>query len=123
MFNALARLAEDASAFSAPGESAAGESALEMEARADEILHSPAPKRPAKSEPGSDGEDLASGDVEFARLQLIEKFKPVAVRDARAATSCGSARHHACGAAPIAGAQDEDSSPGKRSGEREARGA
>ncbi len=76
VFNALARLAEDASAFSAPGESAAGESALEMEARADEILHSPAPKRPAKSEPGSDGEDLASGDVEFARLQLIEKFKP-----------------------------------------------
>ena len=76
VFNALARLAEDASAFSAPGESAAGESALEMEARADEILHSPAPKRPAKSEPAYDGEDLASGDVEFARLQLIEKFKP-----------------------------------------------
>jgi predicted Zn finger-like uncharacterized protein len=76
VFNALARLAEDASAFSAPGESAAGESALEMEARADEILHSPAPKRPAKSDSGSDGEDLATGDVEFARLQLIEKFKP-----------------------------------------------
>ena len=34
VFNALARLAEDASAFSA------GESPLEMEARADEILHS-----------------------------------------------------------------------------------
>ena len=81
VFNALARLAEDASAFSTPGESASGEgssreSALEMEARADEILHSPAPKRPVDPEPADDGEDFASGDVEFARLQLIEKFKP-----------------------------------------------
>jgi predicted Zn finger-like uncharacterized protein len=71
VFNALARLAEAASAFATPGESA-----LEMEARADEILHSPTPKRPAAPEPASDGEDVASGDVEFARLQLIEKFKP-----------------------------------------------
>jgi predicted Zn finger-like uncharacterized protein len=79
VFNALARLAEDATAFSTPGESTAGsprESALEMEARADEILHSPTPKRPAEPELASDGEDFASGDVEFARLQLIEKFKP-----------------------------------------------
>jgi predicted Zn finger-like uncharacterized protein len=79
VFNALARLAEDATAFSTPGESAAGsprESALEMEARADEILHSPAPKRPAEPELAPDGEDFASGEVEFARLQLIEKFKP-----------------------------------------------
>jgi predicted Zn finger-like uncharacterized protein len=76
VFNALARLAEDASAFVTPGESPAGESALEMEARADEILHSPTPKRPAKPAPASDGEVLASGDVEFARLQLIDKFKP-----------------------------------------------
>jgi predicted Zn finger-like uncharacterized protein len=79
VFNALARLAEDATAFSTPGEMAAGsprESALEMEARADEILHSPTPKRPAEPELASDGEDFAPGDVEFARLQLIEKFKP-----------------------------------------------
>jgi predicted Zn finger-like uncharacterized protein len=81
VFNALARLAEDASAFSTSGESAAGEgspreSALEMEARADEILHSPTPKRQAEPELASEGEDFASGDVEFARLQLIEKFKP-----------------------------------------------
>lgn len=79
VFNALARLAEDATAFSTPGESAAGsprESALEMEARADEILHSPTAKRPAEPELASDGEDFASGDVEFARLQLIDKFKP-----------------------------------------------
>jgi predicted Zn finger-like uncharacterized protein len=86
VFNALARLAEDASAFSTPDESAAGEgssregspheSALEMEARADEILHSPTPKRPAEPERASDDEDFVSGDVDFARLQLIEKFKP-----------------------------------------------
>jgi len=82
VFNALARLAEDASAFAPPGESAAGgeasprESPLEMEARADEILHSPPQKRPAEPAAASDGEDFASGNVEFARLQLLEKFKP-----------------------------------------------
>ncbi len=77
IFNALARLAEDASAFSAPGESSdPRESALEMEARADEILRSPSPKRPAGPGPADDGEDLAAGDVEFARLQLIDNFKP-----------------------------------------------
>ena len=46
VFNALARLAEDATAFASPGEGTARESALEMEARADEILRSPTPKRP-----------------------------------------------------------------------------
>ena len=76
VFNALARLAEDASAFATPGEGAPRESALEMEARADEILRSPTPKRPAEREPALDADDLAAGDVEFARLQLIEKFKP-----------------------------------------------
>jgi predicted Zn finger-like uncharacterized protein len=82
VFNALARLAEDASAFptpggSAPGEGSPRESALEMEARADEILHSPMPTRPAPPEPAPDGEDdLEATDVEFARLQLIDKFKP-----------------------------------------------
>ena len=76
VFNALARLAEDANAFAAPGEGSHRESALEMEARADEILHSPTPQRPAQPEPGSDGDDLMAGDVEFARLQLIDKFKP-----------------------------------------------
>jgi predicted Zn finger-like uncharacterized protein len=76
VFNALARLAEDANAFATPGDGPPRESALEMEARADEILRSPAPKPPMKTSPASDDEDFASGDVEFARLQLIEKFKP-----------------------------------------------
>ena len=111
VFNALARLAEDASAFSAPGESAAGESALEMEARADEILHSPAPKRPAKSEPASDGEDLASADVEFARLQLIEKFKPSRHETPAPPRHVAPPVTTPAVPLPIAGAQDEDSSP------------
>jgi predicted Zn finger-like uncharacterized protein len=80
VFNALARLAEDASAFSTPaaeaGDDSPRESALEMEARADEILRSPTPKRPAAPAPGADGDDFASGDVEFASLQIIEKFMP-----------------------------------------------
>jgi predicted Zn finger-like uncharacterized protein len=68
VFNALARLAEDASAFPP------SESPLEMEARADEILQSPAPP-PAPAPPSRD-EDLEAADVDFARLQLIDKFKP-----------------------------------------------
>lgn len=70
VFNALARLAEDASAFPP------GESALEMEARADEILHSSKPAaRPALSA-DFDSEDLGAADSEFARLQVIDKFQP-----------------------------------------------
>ena len=69
VFNALARLAEDASAFATPGESA-----LEMEARADAILHSPSPSRPAPPESAPDDDDIGASD--FARLELIEKFKP-----------------------------------------------
>ena len=64
VFNALARLAEDAGAFAAPGESA-----LEMEARADEILHSPPPRRAQEAAPA---EDFSAADVDFARLQLID---------------------------------------------------
>ncbi len=59
-----------------PHEEPPHESALEMEARADEILRSPAPNRPAAREPPFDGEDFASGDVEVAHLQLIDNFTP-----------------------------------------------
>jgi predicted Zn finger-like uncharacterized protein len=101
VFNALARLAEDASAFPTPGESA-----LEMEARADEILHSPMPTRSAPPEPASDGEDFGETDVEFARLQLIEKFKPTGHETAaplrRAVSPTGAPL--APGAAPAPGA-------------------
>jgi predicted Zn finger-like uncharacterized protein len=61
---------------SAHGDGPDHESALEMETRADAILHSPAPNRPAGREPPSDIEDFASGDVEVAHLQLIDNFTP-----------------------------------------------
>ncbi len=73
VFNALARLAEDASAFST------GESPLDMEARADRILQSPADSAvsavlPALSEAAApqEAEDLTATDVEFARLQVLD---------------------------------------------------
>jgi len=69
VFNALARLAEDASAFPA------GESPLEMEERADEILHSTVPPLHQTAKPAEDFEDSNEhGGVEFARLQVLEKF-------------------------------------------------
>ena len=102
VFNALARLAEEASAFTTPGDSSPGESALEMEARADEILHSPMPTRPAPPEPASDGEELEATDVEFARLQLIDKFKP-------SGHEIPAPLRHAV--APTAGAQAPNAAP------------
>jgi predicted Zn finger-like uncharacterized protein len=65
VFNALARLAEDASAFPA------GESPLEMEARADEILHSVPVAEPSPTA-AQQPEDLDGSDAEFARLQVID---------------------------------------------------
>ncbi|MGO9513776.1 MAG: DUF3426 domain-containing protein [Steroidobacteraceae bacterium] len=65
VFNALARLAEDASAFST------GESPLEMETRADEILRSTVPAA-TEAAPPKQREDLAAADVEFARLQILD---------------------------------------------------
>jgi predicted Zn finger-like uncharacterized protein len=94
VFNALARLAEDANAFST------GESPLEMETRADQILHSALitmetiepvepvepvepmepvePVEPAVSTESADPteqdspEDFAAADVEFAHLLVLE---------------------------------------------------
>jgi predicted Zn finger-like uncharacterized protein len=72
VFNALTRLAEDASAFPA------GESALEMETRADEILHSavePAViEEPAVIDTAApkEPEDLATADLGFARLEVFD---------------------------------------------------
>src|SRR5271165_4339828 len=73
VFNALARLAEDGSAFST------GESSLDMEARADRILQSPADPAvsavlPALSESAApqEAEDFTAADAEFARLQVLD---------------------------------------------------
>jgi predicted Zn finger-like uncharacterized protein len=58
VFNALARLAEDSTGFGR------GESSLELETRADEILHSVEPVAPATTAPPSDSE--------VARLEVME---------------------------------------------------
>jgi predicted Zn finger-like uncharacterized protein len=75
VFNALARLAEDATAFSM------GESPLEMETRADQILHSAMistdpiePAEPAESPEQVAPEDFAAADVEFAQLLVLELY-------------------------------------------------
>jgi hypothetical protein len=64
VFNALAHLAEDPSAFTA------GESSFDLETRADNILQSPAPPSPQRATPGSD--DFAPPGVEIARLQILD---------------------------------------------------
>jgi len=64
VFNALAHLAEDPSAFTA------GESSFDLETRADSILQSPAPPSPQRTAPNSD--DFAPPGVEIARLQILD---------------------------------------------------
>src|SRR6202046_5577801 len=64
VFNALAHLAEDASAFTS------GESSFDLETRADSILESPAPPSARRAPAGA--EDLAPDGVEIARLQIID---------------------------------------------------
>ncbi|HEY6619395.1 MAG TPA: zinc-ribbon and DUF3426 domain-containing protein [Steroidobacteraceae bacterium] len=64
IFNALAHLAEDPSAFTA------GESSFDLETRADNILQSPAPASPQRATPSSD--DFAPPGVEIARLQILD---------------------------------------------------
>jgi predicted Zn finger-like uncharacterized protein len=69
VFNALAHLAEDASAFST------GESSFELETRADSILASPArttPRTPTPAATPTPAEDLAPPGVEIARLQILD---------------------------------------------------
>jgi predicted Zn finger-like uncharacterized protein len=68
VFNAVARLAEDATAF------AAGESSLELEARADHILQAPsAPAAAGPPEPEElDEPDEPAPGVEVAHLQVQE---------------------------------------------------
>jgi predicted Zn finger-like uncharacterized protein len=64
VFNALAHLAEDASAFTL------GESSFELETRADNILESPAPPSPQRVPPSA--EEFAPPGVEIARLQILD---------------------------------------------------
>ena len=65
VFNALARLAEDSSAFTA------GESSLELETRADSILESLGSAQGVQ-EAAKDSEDFARPGVEIARLEIVD---------------------------------------------------
>jgi predicted Zn finger-like uncharacterized protein len=68
VFNALARLAEDATAFTA------GESSLELEARADHILQEPSV--PPATEPADLEEfDEPAPGVEVAHLQVLDRLE------------------------------------------------
>jgi predicted Zn finger-like uncharacterized protein len=64
VFNALAHLAEDASAFTS------GENSIDLETRADSILRSPAPPSPRRAPPSA--EDPAPPGIEIARLQILD---------------------------------------------------
>ena len=64
IFNALAHLAEDASAFTT------GESSFELETRADSILQSPAPPSSRRAQPSP--EDSDPSGMEIARLQILD---------------------------------------------------
>lgn len=65
VFNALARLAEDASAFEA------GESSLDLETRADSILETVLPPQVAQAM-ARDAEEFAAPGVEIARLEILD---------------------------------------------------
>jgi predicted Zn finger-like uncharacterized protein len=65
VFNALAHLAEDASAF------VTGESAFELESRADRILQTPVAAPPSRPAPQG-SEDFVPPGVEIARLQILD---------------------------------------------------
>src|SRR5258707_6696297 len=64
IFNALAHLAEDASAFTI------GESSFELETRADSILQSPAPPSSRRAQPSP--EDSVPPGIEIAPLQILD---------------------------------------------------
>src|SRR5271168_2769953 len=66
VFNALARLAEDANAF------AAKESSYDLETRADSILREPSPPHPARAPEPDIDDDFGTPGVEIARLQILD---------------------------------------------------
>ena len=65
VFNALARLAEDSGSFSA------GESPLDLEARADSILESVTAHQVVQTA-GKDGEEFVPPGVEIAQLEILD---------------------------------------------------
>ncbi len=71
VFNALARLAEDASAFETAADHAPHESAHDLEVRADHILGSDAGRQASQAAPDR-GHDTHTPGIEIARLQVLE---------------------------------------------------
>ena len=84
VFNALARLAEDANAFAVNNESS-----HDLETRADSILHEPAAPNPPRAEETSD--DFGPPGVEIARLQILDWNE--ADRTAAEAAAVGADEH------------------------------
>jgi predicted Zn finger-like uncharacterized protein len=66
VFNALARLAEDSTAFTK------GESSLDLETRADEILQFLEPVAPADTPPQGAGDKTADDGTEIAHLEVVD---------------------------------------------------
>jgi predicted Zn finger-like uncharacterized protein len=66
VFNALAHLAEDPSAFTI------SETEIDLEARADSILESPAPPTPRRPPPAAQQDEDGPPGIEIARLQILD---------------------------------------------------
>jgi predicted Zn finger-like uncharacterized protein len=95
VFNALAHLAEDPSAFTTT------ETELDLEVRADNILGSPAPPTPRRAAPDPTNDEDAPPGVEIARLQILDWNEG----DTRSSTPAAEA---AAAAAAAAAAQQVD---------------
>jgi predicted Zn finger-like uncharacterized protein len=105
LFNALARLAEDATAFTP------GESALDLETRADSILESTVALKIAEAV-AKDYEEYAPPGVEIARLQVLdwsEEDQAVDMEDAAADAAEDAAVEEAAIQAAATATADADS--------------
>lgn len=107
LFNALTRLAEDATAFTP------GESALDLETRADSILESTVALKIAEAV-AKDYEEYAPPGVEIARLQVLdwsEEDQAIDMEDAAADAAADAAEDAAVEQAAIQAAAAADADP------------
>jgi predicted Zn finger-like uncharacterized protein len=101
VFNALAHLAEDPSAFTT------SETEIDLEARADSILEAPPPPIPRRAPPAPAKDEDESPGVEIARLQILDWNESEARGDARSSTRAPSP--------PEPAAETEDEAMGESS--------
>ncbi len=102
VFNALARLAEDANTFTS------SETEFELESRADSILESPVPGTPRRAP--DPGEDSLPPGVEVARLQILdwsEDELPAAPAAVRTETRAAGGDEDAADTRPDDSGEDE----------------